>query len=562
MLFLRFSCACVLAFALLAYPAGAQTVTPAALPKLTLAKALQSVPPPVGGLVLTVSAEKVTLPSGAEAPASDASITDVASAFGGITREFGSVTALAPESMVVLNTQPDPPNIMADMNPFGAIKLLAASLDDAQWQALTSEHGLGMADLTDDAQRSLFLASFRDHRLWVGSEDPALKSLPAEQRGDVRDVSGQIETTRIRMGQSATIRLHDTQGKTIYFSPGRPDAAQRLHTWRPKYQPPLTRYGATLKAAVPNTPKPSDLDWDTPALQASVSTAGLKTVGDLVSRIGQKTSLELYADPHYAAQTLTLRGTMSAAPAADLLRALCLCITGTFRKVGPAFVLTDDLVGVGVRRTQISQWEDSGEAIRDRLEEQAGSAMLHRRIGSARTLPTFGDPLAVTPEEMKSIPNDSLIPGLPKNFDDPFPFSKLTLPQQGWLRQTAASYDEKLHRGDSSLENDRTDADLNHDVDLQVNYQIQLLVPTVGQPVDTALSFPLFELYYPSSAELLAREEASVAASGQPGAAALPPAPPLSAMLRLGQRRAVLARPRTAAEVDALVTSMQALGLN
>lgn len=551
------------ALTLAACSAGAQTAKPAApSPKLTLAQALLAMPPPTDGLLLAVSAEKVTLPNGVDAPASDTSAGAIAGTFGGMTHSFGDVTALAPVSMIVLNTQPDTPNILADINPFSAVNILAASLDDKQWQALTSEHGLGLADLTGDTQRSLFEALFPGHRLWVGSEDPALKSAPPEQRADVRDVSDQIDTTRIRMGQAARLRLHDTQGKTIYFGADRPDAAQRLHTWRPKSPPPLTRYGVLLKEAVPNILKPSDLDWDKRALQVPVPAAGLKTVGELVTRIGQKTGTELYADPHYAAQTLTVIGTASAAPAADWLRALCVCVTGTFRKVGPAYVLTDDLVGVGVRRTQISEWEDAGAAVKDRVREQAGSAMLHRRIGSARTLPKFGDPLAITPDEMKLLPDDPLIPGLPQSINVPLPFSQLSPAQQGWMRQMAAGYDEKLHTGAAGLETDRTEADLTHDAEMQVYYQVQLLVPSESRPVDTTLSFPLFELYAPSSAELLALEEAKAAQGQQTGASALPPAPPLSGLLHGGRCRAVRGRPRSAAEVDALVTAMQTLGLN
>ena len=255
--------------------------------------------------------------------------------------------------MVLLNTSPDPPNLAKDLSAMIGLEMLTASLDDAQWKMLTSEHGLGLADLTDETQRSLFHAFFNHGHLWIGSEDPALYGVPEEQRTDVRDVTDEIDGTRIRLSQTAQIYLHDRKGKTLYFGGERPDAAQRLHTHHPKLPPVQAEHNVTLRAATPNTPKSSDLDLDAKAFQVPVPVAGLKIVGDLVTRIGLATKQELYADPHYAAKTLTITGPATTATAEDLLQAVCLCVTGTFRKVGPAYVLTDDLIGVGVRRQHL-----------------------------------------------------------------------------------------------------------------------------------------------------------------------------------------------------------------
>ena len=556
--------------ALLALPtllisAGADPAAKPASPtpkKLTLAQALTSLPLHAdGGLLLTVSSEQVTLPDGTDAPPADASLEDVAGAFGDQTVTFGSVTAVAPQTMAVLNTQPDPPNLAADMNYSTAFKMLAASLDDTQWKALTSEQGLGLGDLTDDTQRGLFHALFNHGHLWIASDDPALQDLPDAQRTDVRDVTDEIDATRVRLGQTANIYLHDKKGKTLYFGRERLDGASRLHTYRPKIQPPSAEHGITLKAEVPNTLKPSDLDHDSSVLQAAMSMAGLKTVGDLVTRIGLKTGLELYADPHYAARTLVVQGTAATEPAADLLQALCVCITGTFRKVGPAYVLTDDLIGVGTRRKHLQEWQDAAFDASMKLSNQTGAIMLKRRASSARTIPSFSDPLAVTPEEMAAVPDMPGLPGVPRE-DGAYPFAKLTPPQQELARQTAAEFDEQLH-GDSLpfylKGDDLAEADLTKNVDLGVDYKLQMLVPSAGMPVDTNLQMDMWMLYYPGDTEESRKGYAEEQAKAQ---AKLPPAPSLSAALHLGQRRAVEAHTRTAKDVDALVAAMQKLGLN
>ena len=555
---------CVLALAaFFSLPAAAQTARPAAAPpKLTLARALKAVPTPADGLRLTVSAETVTLPDGTEAPPTGTSLADTSAAFGDQAVSFGTVTAIAPATMVLLNTQPDPPNLAKDLNAMTGLDMLTASLDDAQWHMLTSEHGLGLADLTDDTQRSLFHALFWNGQLWVCSEDPALRALPHEQRTDVRDVTDQIDAVRIRLGQTAKIYLHDRKGKTLYFGGERPDAANRLHTYRRRGPSPSAEYDVALRAAVTNTPKTSDLDLDAEVFQAAVSIVGLKTVGDLVARIGQATKLELYADPHYAGKTLTITGTSTKFPAADLLQAVCLCVTGTFRKVGPAYVLTDDLIGVGVRRKHLQDWEDSAFNAMMKLGRDAGLTMLKNRASDARSLPTFGDSVAVTPEEMAALPDDPGMPGVPTTDECTFPFAKLTPAQQAWMRQVAADYDEKRHTDKLPFYMDGDgldDADLTHDVDLGVDYQLQLLVPSVGAPVDTSLQAPLWMLYYPGDTPEARKYYAAQAAKELPK---LPPAPPLSAMLHLGSRRAVLGHPRTASDVDSLIVSMQKLGLN
>ena len=548
-----------------ALPAAAQTVKPPiAPPKLTLAQALRAAPPPDAGLRLTVGADKATLPDGVDAPPAGASLSDITRAFGDITVNFGDVVAVAPSTMVVLNPSPGPPDIASDMSATTALSLLAASLTDPQWAALTSEHGLGLSDLTDDTQRSLFHALFTGGHLYVGSEDPALADLPQEKRTDVQDLTSQIDAVRVRLDQTAHIYLNTKSGGTIYSNTNRPDAVGRLHTYRPKASPISTQHTVSLRAEVPNTLKSSELDWDSKALTISVPIAGLKTVGDLVTRIGQMTKLELYADPHYADKTLTIAGPASATPADDLLRAVCVCVTGTFRKVGAAYVLTDDLIGVGVRRKHLIDWEEVANQIENGTRKKMALTLLERHAADVRKLKAYGDPLGVTPEEMAAIPNDETLGNLPSMMSISYPFAKLSPPQQAWMRQQADAYEEKRLSGALTSESASPEPDLTHDAHLRLNVQMQLLLPSESRPVDTSLSNISISLFWPNMADMMARAKAKgIDADEKAKALAkLPPAPPLSPLLHAGPRRALLAHPYSAADVDALVAAMQKLGLN
>ena len=557
------SCAllALLPFLLLVGPARAQTKPPAPA-LLTLARALASLPPPTQGILLAVGADKVTLPVGTEGPHGDgADLGALAAAFGEEAQAFGVVTAVAPASRIVLNEDPTPPDMSADLPYLIAFRMLAASLDDGQWAALTSERGLGLADLTDRTQQTLFHALFRRGRLWVASQDPEMAKLPDDQRTDTRDVSDQIGGVRIRLGQTAHLYVHDRTGKTIYFSTKPTDAMGRLHTWYPQLDSPAAQHNVVLRATVTNTPRPGDLHLDDRAFEALVPLAGLRTVDGLVARIAALTHKEIYTDPHYAHRTLTLIGPTPSASAGDLLGALALAVAGTYRQVGPAFVLTDDQAGVGVRRQRLADWEDAAVADSSKLGDQAGEALLQRRVKQASTLPTFGDSAALTPDQMKAIKRDAVFPGLPGE-DENYPFAKLTAAQQDLARRTAQAYEEQSVRGtlpsylaeDSPQEPDPTGP-----VDLKPEYKIQIIVPTVDTPVDTNYPFPIGTLFWPG--------EALFYAGHQPEAAQTPipaklPAPPLMPLLRSRPRRAVIGHPHTAASVDALVAAMQKVGLN
>jgi hypothetical protein len=124
---------------------------------------------------------------------------------------------------------------------------------------------------------------------------------------------------------------------------------------------PSANLSDLLVAQLPNVPKSGDLRWSRRELSAEVSIDGAKTVDDLVNKIAKATHLELYADTSYGDDSVLVGGDIRASqPASSLLRALALCVNGTWRQVGPAYVLTDDETGLAVRqqylRDVVSAW--------------------------------------------------------------------------------------------------------------------------------------------------------------------------------------------------------------
>ena len=358
------------------------------------------------GTLLTVDPQN-TRPESSASPAAAgatdgrrASLRDVAARFGRKIVRVGGITVLAPTTMAVLNTRPGKPDVLAGLSRSDRLQALLATLTSAQWRLLGSPRGLGASDLSGPDQRDLFLAvlpsPLQIYEVEAsGAWNPARPIvLPAAERA----------RTRLRLVRTATFRFTGLDNPRASLSL-RSDEAVLEHT--PRYTTGgiqeenigADRFGVTLRRAVPNRLKPGDLAFDAPNLARPVSLEGAATVGDLVERAGQSAGLTLYADRRVAGLPVWARFGASA-PAGEVLRALCLAVTSTFRKISAesggktVYVLTDDRTGLGARAALLGEWLDDAEERRQEL-----AAGWERRIARAEPLPylTFAedDPLAL-----------------------------------------------------------------------------------------------------------------------------------------------------------------------
>ncbi|MDQ2798936.1 MAG: hypothetical protein M3Y13_04755, partial [Armatimonadota bacterium] len=269
---------------------------------------------------------------------------------------------------------------------------------------LGSAGGLGADDLSD-GQRLLFLSllpepfCIRKVSVEEGGnrwEDAEARILSPEAREKIRlrlNLASDVLPIPSALGQGMTLlgdRIHQPGTSFLTLD----DNAQAEQNTGKTAQ---TAYGVLLRAEVTNAQKPSDLDFNLAALAAPValkpeaaSHTGL-TVGEIVRRAGAASHLELYADRRIAALPVWTRGT--AAPAADLLRALCWSVTGTFRKVGPAFVLTDDVAGIGTRLTALQDWLEEAKAQQEDMLEALTAPPLSKPLLASLSFPP-DDPLA------------------------------------------------------------------------------------------------------------------------------------------------------------------------
>lgn len=548
-------------------------LAPVSSPSVTLATLLARARPLSSGVALTVGAEKTPrLPDAAPLPETP-TVPAVAAATGRLLKRFGGVTALAPPMMVVLNANPQNPNPFDGMPPHEAMKLLAASLSPGQWGALTSERGLGAGDLTTDAQRGLFRALFPGGRLDV------MKLTPQSDGGTrfepPRDLSGELGQARLRLTQNTELMLQIVKGATNYsggkgydstmgYSNGSSNASYgglMSSDRAPRYQlaggyggAKDTLYGVVVRAEVPNAPKRGQLDYNLPALQAAIPLAGLKTVGDLVTRIGKTARLELYVDKRMETKTLTILGSAPSATAADLLRAAAFCLTGTFRHVGPAYVLTDDILGYGTRRKILQEFQSYADSLRRKSLEEAGDKLAAAKANES--VRDFGQGIAATPEQIR----------------------KNTPPMYSMTQQQAIVYRADLNAAQREAVA-RMEAEItrvkaeppplpNGDVVLTSRPELQVLFPALDGPVEMPNAAQ--NLFKPSAKMQQALMDARMKQAQKTQADAPKPAPPVKrppppdwkALMQATTRRAVLVAPKNAAEVKPLVASMKTLGFN
>jgi hypothetical protein len=368
------------------------------------------------------------------------------------------------------------------------------------------------------------------------------------------DLTSDLPLARLRFGQRMSLMVpltdHSYLGLSDFYKPNGPP--EYTASSDPTTEDVSTKFGVPIRGEVPNVLKTTPLDWNTKPLQIPIPLAGIKTVEGLVQRIGHQSHLEFYADARWEKTPVTLSGAAPTATGRDLLQALALCLTGTYRPVGPAFVLTADQVGDGTRE-QI--WDEFAEQVGQAGADQINQAA--QQLGTAhspRELSWYGDSLAYSPEQLQKTD-----PDFPRLED--LPFAQLTPAQQTAIRGLAAQMvnDTIPGQGGKALQ-----VDLAGKFSLEARPQVQVIVPSLASPITMYdLSRNLYvmgNIFDPSKEDHMAQLHQILAKQNAPSPAVS--IPDLTTRLAAVPRRAVLAYPHTAADVDALVTSMKTIGLN
>lgn len=280
----------------------------------------------------------------------------------------GKLTVLAPRHMVILDAGlKDTPNLYDGLPLQSKIVYLMSTLTPQQWQVASTD-GIGFADLNQD-QRLVFKSILPTSYRWIAEEFD--KDGQSEHQVGAGDLTPD-EISRIRIHffreLSFYVRLQNLDGYTgalaQSFDRHGPGEIVYRHDWK-QAQSGDSLYGVQIRKVLPNRLKPSDLDYGGSRLDKPVDVPAKANVQDLLRLVSQSAGIDLVADPRFGWRSTEFKG--GPVRSGDLLQALALTLTGTFRKVGETYVLTSDLEGLGTRFARIGAW---ATAIRDKVRER------------------------------------------------------------------------------------------------------------------------------------------------------------------------------------------------
>lgn len=283
----------------------------------------------------------------------------IAQAYGRRLTRIGTISVVTTDTMAVLRYRNLPePDLLSEADSSRRVAFLLATLSPEQWSVLQTPEGLGAATLRTD-QNALFAAL-----LPKGTD----VCQPGSRSVEVTDAHR--ATLRLRLLQEGMGQAIGTDAGGMYLSrPAPPNLSPYDHltdTERAEITVPISFFGVPVLEMEPNRAKPSDIDGLLPEWDAPVAIHGAVTVGDLLARASAATERKIIADPRYALLRVYFRvAPDSRVRSGDLLRAVALSVTGTYRRVAfganAVFLLTDDRVGLGARLAAIGQWKENAQ---------------------------------------------------------------------------------------------------------------------------------------------------------------------------------------------------------
>ncbi|MBB6048632.1 hypothetical protein [Armatimonas rosea] len=398
---------------LLATPALAQAAAPAPplQPPTTLAEALKTTywNAEQRGPLLAVAPERVSprrtkgqFPTPPRPTTNGYNALDVCDYFNQQPFRVGGLTVIAPKTMRLFTRPSLAPELAVPLSREEAWMELLASLSSAQWKQLGGTNGLGLSDL-GEKQKGYFLALLPvQMHLSPTYNGEATNTPPAQPR----DLTGtQLQSVRVRLARQLSLNYLIEGKANQYVSFGDGGSKDQRYQLTASYntddgEESVDPLSARLYPKVPNKLKPSDMDFANARLDARIALGELKTLDELLQRIGAATRLTFKADYRVRRLSVSVRG--ESARAGDLLQALCLGVCGAFRRIetpqGTTFLLTEDREGLTTRQAAYDLWIQKVYELRQKQQEERTKKMQ----ANGATIPT-DNPDGLSPETLKKV---------------------------------------------------------------------------------------------------------------------------------------------------------------
>jgi len=273
----------------------------------------------------------------------------------------GSLTAIAPTEMVLIDDSlREPPNMCDGLPTNAKVLYLLSTLTEDQLKTANT-NGIGLKDLQGEQQK-VFRSLLPTVLSWGTYKVGEVGAIPGEKvdGGSVPDDLMDQVKVKIQSGISFEFKLLDQPNSYTGFSNrdwyGKPGDKVKVRTESDKDRR-AHAFGLDPRRIVPNESKPSQLNYADPRLAAQLLLPVQSTVKGLLKDASAASGFEITAD--LRVRDLMVETVGARVKAGDLLKAIALCVTGTYRKVDSAFVLTSDIAGLGARKLKFCAWKES-----------------------------------------------------------------------------------------------------------------------------------------------------------------------------------------------------------
>ncbi|MBC8143384.1 MAG: hypothetical protein H7Y38_18305 [Armatimonadetes bacterium] len=406
-------------------------------------------------------------------------LTDVIRFYNRELASCGSVQIAAPLLRDAVNAYPGKPEEWAQIGRERASRLLFGSLSPAQWNTASSLRGLSLSDLRTPEQKAWFLSAI-----------PAPFTVVGHMVGSDGETDYSPGNTKTATMSTEQVRIRVVREMGWMYKRGKEDGLHGGWGGEPAARQPGQRYwsrttGATetetaetyqdnlrdaILAKEPNRFQKGDLSFNTAPLYGKrVLLDGAKTLGELVIRIAEATSLELYADRRISGLSVTVLGdAQKSVDAADLLKALCLATTGTVRAVTDpetkvtVYLLCARTEGTVLPRMRLAEW--GADVVALVSTERTAFAKTTRNGGVASGVRFDADAVATISDDVMAQAEARLLnpdpktniygrPAIPVSALSPAAQEKVRrdMVQQEKYNPNATSYDYKTVYADFSL---------------------------------------------------------------------------------------------------------------
>jgi len=268
------------------------------------------------------------------------------------------LSAIVPDTMVVIDDSLEQaPNMYDGLPRHSKVLYLMTTLNADQWEAITGS-GLGLSQLTRDQKAVLNSILPRPfvYSTFQVSNDHDVK--PAEAGITLSDSDQQA--VRLHLERTLMLMLpvvgrpNSVTPRTTRDDGGKP-GERVFHCDSEEGFDKRDAFGINMRQTRPNQQKPSGLDYRSSKLSGSIRLNSSERISTLLDRVGQATGFEIRADLRVGDLKMECIG--RTAPISSVLKAIALAVTGTYRKVGSAYVLTSDLEGIGTRKLKLAAYD-------------------------------------------------------------------------------------------------------------------------------------------------------------------------------------------------------------